>query len=185
MYKALLFVCLLSVTAFADPTTLTTTGAEPMDGFRLRHGVAFSAGDEIGSGPSSGLSGALYGVDWRIGGQINNDYAVYLDTHLSFGTAHIGATSGYTGNFAVAAMFERTIMNQFFVAAGGGYGVLNNPSGPLGQLRAGWYPLISASDTHARRKGLVVGVDARFYFADAMTIGTVTQLSASIGYEAF
>ena len=207
MHKlALAFVCLASATAFADgeaapaappppaappaappPSASATMPAPDLDhdGFRMRHGVAFSFGDEIGSGPSSGLSGALGGVDWRIGAQINNNYAVYVDTHLSFGTAHIGAASGVTGNFAVAAMFERSLFDRFFVAGGGGYGVLNNPSGPLGQLRAGWYPLMSASDTKARRKGLMLGVDARWYFADAMTIGTVTQVSVSAGYEAF
>jgi hypothetical protein len=157
---------------------------EERDGFRMRHGVAASFGEELGSGPSSGLSGFLGGVDWRIGAQINNLYAVYVDTHLSFGTAKIGAQSGVTGNFASALMAERTLADKFFVGAGGGYGVLNNPSGPLAQVRAGWYPAMSSSETAARRRGLVLGADVRAYFAGP-GIGTVTQLSVSLGYEKY
>jgi hypothetical protein len=151
----------------------------------MRHGIGFSLGEEFGSGPSDGLSGSLYGMDWRLGAQINNALALYVDTHLSFGTAHIGAASGVTGNFAVAAMGEYTILNKVAIGAGGGYGILNNPSGPLAQARVAWYPLSSASTTSARRKGLMVGFDARFYFADAMQVGTVRQFALSIGYEKY
>jgi hypothetical protein len=166
-----------------DATAASAAGA--VDGFRLRHGIAFSLGQEYGSGPSSGLSGTLGGVDWRLGGQIDNRLAVYLDTHLSFGNAHIGASSGITGDFALAAMGEYTLANQYAFAAGFGYGVLNNPSGPLGQIRAAWYPFATTAVDSPRRKGLMVGFDARFYFADGMTIGTVTQLSLSVGYEKY
>lgn len=30
-----------------------------------------------------------------------------------------------------------------------------------------------------------IALDARWYFADAMTIGTVTQVSLSLGYDRF
>lgn len=175
----------------AAPPAASTTAAQPVapsadvgDGLRLRHGISLSGGEEVGSGPSSGLSGSLYGLDWRIGVQINNLYAVYAQTHLSFGTAHIGGASGVTGDFAEALMAERTLADKFFVAAGGGYGVLNNPSGPLAQIRGGMYPMMTSSDTAARRKGLMIGVDARAYFAGA-EVGTVTQIMLSVGYEKF
>jgi hypothetical protein len=150
----------------------------------MRNAFDVNLGEEIGSGPSSGLSGVLGGADWRIGAQINDDYAVYFDTHLSFGTAHIGATSGVTGNFAEAVMVERTFVDRYFVGAGAGYGVLNNPSGPLFQVRGGWYPLMSVDNGRARRRGLMVGVDLREYFAGA-NIGTVSQISVALGYEKY
>lgn len=149
---------------------------------RLRNGFSFSAGREYGSGPSSGLSGSLYGGDWRIGAQIDDKHAVYLHTHLSLGTAKIGTASGYTGNFAAALIAERMLPMRIFVGGGGGYGVLNNPSGPLGQLRVGWYPFEQNSATKVRR--LNVALDGRWYFPGEQ-IGTVTQIAVTLGYDRF
>lgn len=201
--SSMVVVCLSLVhaTAFADgtgytapPPTVATTPVvvvaptpvvyvpPPPSEVRLRNGFSFSAGQEYGSGPSSGLSGQLYGGDWRIGARITEHYAVYLHSHLSFGTAHIGAASGVTGNLAAAVLAERTLPARIFVAGGGGYGVLNNPHGPLGQLRLGWYPMKHAPDKVARR--LNVAFDARWYFAGE-NIGTVTQLAVTLGYDRF
>jgi len=199
---SMVLVCLLtSSIAAADTTTPLVAAAEPAappatsvvapapapvpapeHGTRLRNGFSLSAGQEWGSGPSSGLSGQLFGGDWRIGAQINDDYAAYVQTHLSFGNAHIGAASGATGNFAIALMAERTLPMRTFVAGGGGYGVLNNPSGPLAQLRVGWYPFEQASVGKVRR--LNVAADARWYFAGD-NVGTVTQIAFTIGYDRF
>lgn len=196
---AMLLVCLVSALVAAtgsesraDTPSDTSSSASapvapppaPTDGFRLRHGIDATFGDEIGSGPSAGLTGALGGIDWRFGAQINNSWAVYLDTHLSLGTASIGMASGVTGNFAAAVMGEYTLFDHFFAAVGGGYGVLNNPSGPLLQVRGGWYPLESKSRDSARRRGLMIGFDVREYFAGP-NVGTVSQLSLAIGYEKF
>ena len=158
------------------------TPEPPADaGTRLRNGFSASIGEETGSGPSSGLSGQLYGVDWRIGAHLPGAFSVYADTHLSLGTAKIGGTGGATGNFAFAVVGEAELPARTYVAAGAGYGVLNNPSGPLVQARAGWYPFAHDA-TRGRR--LDVGLDARFYFAgDA--IGTVTQIALTVGYDAF
>lgn len=148
----------------------------------LRNGFSASLGEEVGSGPSSGLTGQLYGVDWRIGAKISDAFAVYADTHLSFGTAKIGAASGVTGNFASALIGEYTLPQRVFIGGGAGYGVLNNPSGPLAQVRVGWYPGAHGDSEKARR--LNVAVDGRFYFAgDA--IGTVSQISLTLGYDRF
>ncbi len=202
---SMVLVCLLSSSiALADTATPTVATAEPAappaappttvsmpapaptpapeHGTRLRNGFSLSAGQEFGSGPSSGLSGQLFGADWRIGAQIGDNYAVYLQSHLSFGNAHIGAASGTTGNFAAALMAERTLPQRLFVAGGAGYGVLNNPSGPLAQLRLGWYPFEQVATGKVRR--LNVATDARWYFAGD-NVGTVTQISLTIGYDRF
>lgn len=186
--SSMLLVCLgiSSTAAYADNAATATAPAPQQpaeDGMRLRNGFSLSASEEFGSGPSSGLSGQLFGLDWRIGAHINEDYAVYLQTHLSFGNAHIGQASGVTSDFATALMAERSLPARTFVAAGAGYGVLNNPSGPLGQVRIGWYPMDSALGVVSRR--LNVALDARWYFADSMTVGTVTQVAATIGYDRF
>jgi hypothetical protein len=199
--SSMVLVCLgfSSSVAFADKAVVVAAATEPAatpsatapapapaqpanDGARLRNGFSLSASQEFGSGPSSGLSGQLFGLDWRIGAHINDDYSVYLQSHLSFGNAHIGQASGVTSDFASALMVERTLPQQLFVAGGGGYGVLNNPSGPLAQARVGWYPMASDANTVSRR--LNIALDARFYFpGDA--IGTVTQIAATIGYDRF
>ena len=152
----------------------------PPPGTHLRNGFSLSLGEEVGSGPSSGLSGQLYGVDWRIGAKLAGPYSVYADTHLSLGTAKIGAASGYTGNFAFAVLGERELPARTFVAAGGGYGVLNNPSGLLAQVRGGMN--LGGSESVMRRWN--VALDARFYFAGEQ-IGTVSQISVTLGYDRF
>jgi hypothetical protein len=192
-------VCLVPAIAAADPSTVVAAAEPaaasptsaiapapppppmPEPGTHLRNGFSASLGEEVGSGPSSGLSGQLYGIDWRIGAKLAGPWSVYADTHLSLGTAKIGATSGYTGNFAFAMMGERELPARTFVAAGGGYGVLNNPSGLLAQARAGWYPMPQDSVV-ARR--LNIALDARFYFAGDQ-IGTVSQISLTLGYDRF
>jgi hypothetical protein len=154
----------------------------PSSGASLRNGFSLSVGQELGSGPSEGLSGQLYGVDWRIGAKITDALAAYLHTHLSFGTVSFGGGSGVTGNFAAALIGEYTLPKRIFVGAGGGYGVLNNPSGPLAQARVGWYPFEKTSEGKARR--LNVAFDARFYFPGE-AIGTVSHYALSLGYDRF
>ena len=154
---------------------------ERSSGTGLRNGFSLSVGQEMGSGPSEGFSGQLYGVDWRIGAKVTPAISMYLQTHLSMGDAKIGNAEGVTGNFAAALMGEYELPQRVFFAGGGGYGVLNNPSGPMGQLRAGWYPM-KGGDGVERRINLAL--DARFYFPGD-DIGRVTQLSLTIGYDRF
>ena len=190
------FVCLLPAIAAADttvatasepppPTSVTAPAPPPPPvaepGTHLRNGFSASLGEELGSGPSSGLTGQLYGVDWRIGAKLAGPWSVYADTHLSLGTAKIGAASGYTGNFAFAMMGERELPAKTFVAAGGGYGVLNNPSGLLAQVRGGIN--LGGDDMQVSRRWNVA-LDARFYFAGDQ-IGTVSQISLTLGYDRF
>jgi hypothetical protein len=200
--RSIVLACLAFVpaVAFADPSTTVAVAdpaatappnaaiapapaplPAPEPGPHLRNGFSVSLGEEVGSGPSSGFTGQLYGVDWRIGAKLAGPYSVYADTHVSLGTAQLNGASGYTGNFAFAMMGERELPARTFVAAGGGYGVLNNPSGLLAQVRGGWYPM---DDGTAVSRRLNLALDARFYFAgDA--IGTVTQIALTLGYDRF
>ena len=198
--SSMLLVCLLPSVAMADTTTPTVAAADttppagtavapapapmpqPERGMRMRNGFSLSAGQEHGSGPSSGFSANLFGGDWRIGAQIDDLHAIYLHTHLSFGSGKIGGASGATGNFAAAVMAERMLPARIFVAGGGGYGVLNNPDGPLAQVRVGWYPFETTSETKVRR--LNVALDGRWYFPGDH-IGTVTHVALTIGYDRF
>ena len=175
-----------AATPAAAPAVASAAAAPPAvaaaQGATLRNGFSVSLGEEVGSGPSSGLSGELYGVDWRIGAKMSEQLAIYVDTHLSFGTASIGAFGGTTSNFAAALIGEYTLPMRVFVGAGGGYGVLNNPSGPLAQVRAGWYPMEHHGTEKERR--LNIALDGRFYFPGDM-IGTVSQISLTLGYDRF
>jgi len=152
------------------------------DGVRFRWGIAAALGLES----VSVYSGAMYGFDARFGVQINHLLGVYVQPHLSFGKltgSGAGAgVSGATGTFSTAVLGEATFLDHFFVGAGFGYGVLNNPSGPMFQARAGGYPLAGRADNGIRRRGLMVGVDFRTIFIDGAT-GVLVM--GGIGYEAF
>lgn len=152
----------------------------------FRNGFSASIGQEFGTtNLGNDISGQLYGLDWRIGARLAPQWSAYLQTHLSLGTADIngGANSGYTGNFAAALMGERDLPAQTFVAAGGGYGVLNNPSGPMLAFRAGWYPMKQAGGINRR---LNLALDARFYFVEQGGESmTMNHVAVSFGYDRF
>lgn len=170
--------------AAPTPPPQALPAPQPEGGFGLRNGFSLSAGQEWGAGPVGDVSGQLYGVDWRIGAKINQALSVYLHSHLSLGTAKIGGGSGLTGNFAGALIGEYELPMRVFLGGGGGYGVLNNPSGPLVQVRAGWYPFEKTSQGKARR--LNVALDMRVYFTDAIELdGPMKHLAISIGYDRF
>ena len=71
----------------------------------------------------------------------------------------------------------------FFVGAGLGYTVYNNPAGVTPILRVGGYPLMSRSEQKARRKGLMLGVDLRFTSLEGLK--TIVMPTFNLGYEAF
>ncbi len=154
-------------------------------GVRLRNGFSLSVGQESGkTAAGADISGQLYGVDWRIGAVVTESISVHLHSHLSLGTASVGGSSGATGNFATAVVGEYTFPMRLFVGGGGGYGVLNNPSGPLAELRVGYYPFKKESAGKARR--LNVALDVRWYFVDDAGTGvTVTHIALSLGYDRF
>lgn len=159
--------------------------ASPASEGGFRNGFSLSAGQEFGTSDSGvEFSGQLFGVDWRIGAQVNKALAVYLDTHMSLGTVKEGAAaSGITGNFATAVVGEYTLPMRLFVGGGFGWGVLNNPSGPLAQVRIGYYPFEKTSMGKARR--LNVALDTRLYFTDYAGGLTMKHIALSIGYDRF
>ena len=148
------------------------------DGMRFRGGIAATAGPVLGSD----FSGFLGGVDGHLGMQINHLIGVYAVPHLSFGSITAGAASGITGFFSGTVVADATLADRIFVGGGAGYGVLNNPSGPVVHLRAGGYPLMGRGEDGVRRKGLMLGVDLRVYFVEGLT---VVHPMGSIGYAAF
>ena len=148
------------------------------DGVRFRGGIALMGGGEFVSGFTAGL----VGIDGRLGVQINKLVGVYIQPHVAFGAGTIGSISGATGTAAATAIVDFTFINRIFVGAGGGFGVVNNPYGPVAQIRFGGYPVIRVAENRPRRKGLMVGLDTRAYFTQ---LGPVVQVMAGVGYEAF
>lgn len=172
-----------------DPNAMAVAPAPPpvapATGTRLRNGFSLSVGQEFGTtNLGTEVSGQLYGLDWRIGAQISDAIGVYLHSHLSLGTAGVGNTSGYTGNFATALTGEYTLPMRLFLGAGAGYGVLNNPSGPLVQFRVGYYPFEKEGAGKARR--LNIALDSRLYFVEAGAESiTMKHFAISLGYDRF
>lgn len=158
----------------------------PADGGRFRFGINGAVGLESVSAGGMSASGAMFGLDVRLGWQFNELLAIYLQPHLSFGS--IGASeggvtaTGVTGTFVGTVMGEATFLNRFFAGAGLGYGIFNNPSGFAIDLRAGGYPLMSHDDDSPGRKGLMLGIDFRTVFLDG---ATGILFMGCVGYEAF
>lgn len=166
-------VCLAasSSTAFADEAT--TSG--------LRNGFSLSAGQEFGG--DRDISGTMFGVDWRIGWRFTREVSAYLDSHLSFGSAKEGnGASGFTGTFGSAVIGEYKLPMGLFVGAGGGYGVLNNPNGPMVQARIGYYPF--ETKVVGKKRHLNIALDYRGISAN-QGYGFVNHVAISIGYDRF
>lgn len=159
--------------------------AAPPQGATLRNGFSLTVGQEFGTDAGNReYTGQLYGIDWRIGMQLNKAIGVYLNSHLSFGqVSEAGGAKGATGNFATAVTGEYTLPMRLFFAGGAGYGVLNNPAGPLVGFRVGYYPFEHTDPGKARR--LNVALDYRLYFTDYGGGLTMNHVAFSIGYDRF
>ena len=166
----------------AQDSDSDSDGNDDRDGMRVRWGIAATAGlESVSSGPQT-ASGAMFGGEARLGLQLNNLLGVYAQTDLSGGTLSANGGSGATGTISVAGMAEITLLNRLFLGAGFGYGILNNPSGPMFEARGGVYPLMGKGDNGIRRHGLMLGVDLRTIFVNGATGLLVT---GTLGYEAF
>lgn len=173
----------VSLTPHSPVSSPGSASPAVQDGPRFRFGIAGGGGGEF----VEGLNAWMVGFDARFGVQINDLIGVYVQPHLSFGRFLAAATgsvplSGFTGTFAVAAMVDFTLNDLLVFGAGAGYGVLNNPSGPMLAARVGAYPLRGRTRGTARRKGLVVSAEMRAIFTGSVN---GVQLMAMVGYEAY
>jgi len=155
------------------------------DGLRFRFGVSgglgfFSAANE---NSSDSVSCTYYGADVRLGAQINNLIGVYAQPTLGYYSVNGSGGLGAGGLVGMSVIADATFIDRFFVGAGLGYTVYNNPAGITPILRVGGYPLMSRSDEKARRKGLMVGMDLRITSLEGLK--TIVMPSFNVGYEAF
>ena len=161
-------------------------GPVAQDGARFRWGISLGGGLE----KVDVVSGPMFGLDFRLGLQLNHLLGFYVQPHLSFGSLSTEAggvgITGTTGTFSVAAMAEATFKDRLFAGVGGGYGVLNNPSGAMLQARLGGYPVMGRGANGIRRKGLMVGVDLRMIFVSSGNASaTGILILGAVGYEAY
>ena len=172
---------LTSSVALAQEDTAAAAAApeKPKDGMRFRFGINATAGLEL----VDPAAGPMFGIDARLGLQLNNMIAVYAQPHLSFGSLGVGPISGGTGTIALDVLGEVTIDDFFFVGGGFGLGVFNNPSGLALEARAGVYPLMSHDSDGVGRSGLMVGFDTRIVFLGGGFTGFMFM--GQVGYEIF
>jgi hypothetical protein len=161
------------------------TSADGGDGTRFRFGVSGGAGfftvkPETGSGK---VNFTYYGNDLRFGAQINDLVGVYAQPTLGYYTVDDEQYLGAGGLLGLAVVADFTFVDRFFVGAGLGYTVYNNPAGVSPLLRIGGYPLVSRSKAKVRRKGLMLGIDLRMTKLEDLK--TIVMPSFNIGYEAF
>jgi hypothetical protein len=162
------------------PPSVQRTRSEEVseDSIRFRGGVSVAAGGVF----ASGLSGFQAGVDGRVGIQINSLLGVYLQPHLVFGPASDGGNSSVIGVLAGTGVVDLTLFDRLFLGAGGGFGIVNSPYGPVVHFRIGGYPAMGRGESGGRRKGLMFGADVRIYLTD---VATAVEATGGIGYEAF
>ena len=181
----LLSMLVTTSTAVAQETNDNSSFTNTLAKGRLRLGFDGVVGLESISAGGVSFSGAMFGVEGRIGWQLNDMFALYAEPHLSFGSLSTsvagGSFGGGTGTFVGTLMGEATFQDQFFAGAGLGFGVLNNPSGFALEARGGWYPLRWQGE-NGRRKALMVGASFRTIFAGG---GTGILALATVGYEWF
>lgn len=166
---------------YAPPTPVAVPYVEPpppQDGPRFRWGVAGGGGGEFGQG----VSFWLVGFDFRLGVQVNDMIGIYVQPHLSAGNGDDNGAEGTTATFAVAGMVDITLSDLVFFGGGFGYGVLNNPSGPMLALRGGIYPALGRAIDRPRRKALSLSFEFRTHFIDR---GPVVQVMGMVGFESF
>ncbi len=171
------------------PAPAATAGGDTSnavaDGVRFRFGVAggagfFTAASEVGTAK---VSCTYFGADLRLGAQINDLIGVYAQPTLGYYSANGSGGLAAGGLLGMAVVADATFIDRFFVGAGIGYTVYNNPGGVTPILRVGGYPLMSRSEQKARRKGLMLGMDLRFTSLEGLK--TIVMPTFNLGYEAF
>lgn len=171
---AMVLVCLASTTtvALADEPVVTTSG--------LRNGFSLSAGQEFG-GPGN-VSATMFGIDWRIGWRFTEAVSVHLDSHMSFGSLKSDYETGFTGTLGSAVVGEFKLPMGLFFGGGAGWGVLNNPNGPMVQAGVGYY--LFKTREPGKHRHLNVALDYRGISVGGV-YGYVNHVALSIGYDRF
>jgi hypothetical protein len=177
-----------ATTATPAPAAAATggdTSSAVVDGVRFRFGVAAGIGFFTAQSEAGGtkVSCTYYGADLRLGAQINDLFGVYAQPTLGYYSADVSGTLAAGGLAGLAVVADATLIDRFFVGAGVGYTVYNNPAGVTPMLRIGGYPLMSRSEQKARRKGLMLGMDLRFTSLEGLK--TIVMPTFNLGYEAF
>jgi hypothetical protein len=178
MARFKLGVCVLPFVAALALTAATASAQEAPDGPRFRGGVALDGGGLFISGYAFGL----VGVDGHLGVQINNLIGVYAQPYFSVGGGSISGATGITGTAGVNAMVDFTFIDQIFVGAGGGGGLVGSAAAGQLHLRVGGYPIMRRGDNGIRRRGLMIGADVSVHFIEGFVL---MQPMLSIGYEAY
>lgn len=156
-------------------------GLDP-DGVRFRGGISAGGGGLYLLG--RGMPGAT--VDGRIGVQFNDLIALYAQPQLAFfyleQDSPFGEFDSAIGVLGGTALLDFTFWDDFFLAAGGGVAVLNNPVVPAIHFRTGFYPWMEHGEDNVRRKGFLLGFDLRLlpYGGEVNVMPTV-----SLGYDAY
>lgn len=176
--------CLVAVPAAAQAPAPQAPAAQPpapqdRDGVRFRGGIAVSGGGTFVAGWKLGMAG----LDGRLGVQINDLLGIYVQPHFSIGGGSRAGVTGLTGFAGGALMADVTLRDRYFAGAGGGVTILNNPVAGELHFRAGAYPIMGYGRDGIRRKGLMLGIDFRTYFAEGGL--NVVNVMGSIGYEAY
>lgn len=171
----------------AKPTPVPEE-SEDIDEPRFRGAIAGGGGAEILIGSGDSITAGMGGIDGRLGVQVMDLLGIYAQLHTSLGSfGDLGtgvAFAGITGTVAATLVADFTFIDQIFVGAGAGYGVLNNPHGPVVHIRAGGYPYMDFGEDGIRRKGLMLGLDMRIFVLPDSDVVAVYPM-AQIGYEAF
>jgi hypothetical protein len=148
------------------------------DGPRFRGGVSFAGGGAFVAGWGLGFAG----VDGRLGVQLNNLIGIYAQPYFMLGYGERGTVKAFTGFAGATAQVDFTFLDRFFAGAGAGGAILNNPGAGELHVRLGAYPLFARGLDGVRRKGLMVGLDMRVYFASGFQI---VNVMGGVGYEAY
>lgn len=165
------------VAAIAAFSSTASAQHHERDGVRFRGGISAGGGGIFVSGYGLGLGG----IDGRLGVQINNLVGIYAQPYLSFGGGKIGGLTGLTGTVGSTVNVDFTFMDQLFVGAGGGAGLIGSAVAEQAMIRVGGYPVM-AHGHGARRKGLMLSADMHIHFVQGFQ---VIQPMFNVGYEAF
>jgi hypothetical protein len=152
--------------------------APAVDPLRFRGGISFSGGGMFVSGYALGM----FGIDGRVGVQINDLVGVYAQPYISLGGGRVPGTSGLAFNTGATLNADFTFIDHVFVGAGGGGGLVGSVGGGQIHVRAGGYPVMRYGKDGVRRRGFMIGADLSVHFAAGLVL---VQPMVGIGYEAF